>query len=452
VPDFYINSNSAQDDSDATWNSSTLSFLDTTEYLADGASGVGDEVWYASDHLEQYSSNTTLSFYDDSLLVSVNSSTNILEAGAHIETISGIYDLNIRTDSVEGTIFIDGVNLTARDDLTLSMAGSQYYLSNLTLALTGTNSLDKINMDIDGLGVFLNNVSTSVNLNGQRIKTGHGVKLVINGGSLTAASTSFLSTVGNGGSTCNINNYDFSAMTSGNIVDLTSAVDDTVNLDFIRCKIPASGVGLVDTDKVFNRTQVINFYSCDNGNGYYYFKHYMFGGIVEQNTTVKRTDGATYYASIGFSAKFSTNLDVVEFVSPLIFRLKIPALDLSGGITTLRVHILLDDSVEIPTSLTTKNCRLRAVYPDAINTALGKTIYSNPTVNILTAATDLPTETVTFTGHSGTNQKQHYLDVEIPQNTATGMDEAVCELWLEVSKDLSTGTTEMFVCPEPTVS
>lgn len=117
------------------------------------------------------------------------------------------------------------------------------------------------------------------------------------------------------------------------------------------------------------------------------------------------------------------------------------------------MHIHLQDSAGTPVSLTTKNCRIKAVYPDSTDTALGKTVYSNPTEDILSAGSALDiqgTPTFTGTGVSGT-VKEHYIALTIPQNTGAGMDEAICELWLELSVNLA-ATTEMFVCPDPTVT
>ena len=452
MPNLYIDSNASPPDvqNDGTsWGDAYLCIKDalagTGGFTAMAAS---DEVWFASNHSKIYYENTTLSFPTNVKFHSVNSGTDEYEPGAVEATTAGTYDLII-TVPVGSKLHSNGVSFKSGDDFTFNGGNSSTYLSDCDFGLFGIGN-DSVRILTDGIYIELNNVNYNMSGSGQSLAIGNGNILRMTGGTLGSANTKFLQPAGSGGCTVSLDNVNIT-MTSGYLSNMTSYTGDGVIFTLSRCK-KSDSVSRVDSDTVSAPNQMMKSWSAGSGDEYYDSKFNLHEGKTEDNTTVKRTDGATYYDSTGFSIKVTPNSNINEFIQPLNFRLKVPQLDLSGGDVGLRVYILLDDSAEDPVSLTDKNCRIKAVYPDGTNTALGKTVYSNPTVNILTTATDLPTETVTFTGHSGTNQKQHYLDLTIPQNTATGMDEAVCELWLEVSKDLSTGTTEMFVCPEPTVS
>jgi len=445
----YIDENASGADNGTSW---TDAFRDSKTANDSASTVTGDTYWYASDHDYAYADigNLQLIFPDNCTLISVNKTNDEYLAGAK-ETVGFTDDLLIVPTNYSANLNIDGVSFDCDDKFNINKRESNIYFSNLTLGLTSAASVYLL-LTSDGQYISFKNTIFSLNTSGQFIYIYSGGRVDIDGGSLLGATTELFRTQA-GGMQLSVKNFDASAMISGAFINTFTLDDDRVSVEFSRVKKNAN-VSIYVGD-IPSASQTIDAWSIDNGSGYHYFESHSKCGKVVENTTVMRGawyHGDTYHTDYGFSAKFTPNSNTVEFTKPLSFRLKTLKLDLSSADVVLRVHILLDDSAEVPTSLRANNCRIKVVYPDAIDTALGKTVYSNPTVNILTTATDLPTETVTFTGHSGTNQKQHYLDVTIPQNTATGMDEAVCELWLEVSKDLSTGTTEMFVCPEPTVS
>jgi len=453
VPDIWIDSTATGGANDG--SSWADAYLDLNTALTDATDPIAenDVVWFASVHDEQNAVDINFILPNGTVYISVDKTDDSYAPGAKIVgtgTNNSIYFKG----TVDGVVVkFKGIFKTLGDNSGVTNASSNYTFEDGEITMTSVTYQDVFSVSVDGIVLTLKNYTFSLGAK-PALKVSNGSFLTLDDATIetTTRTGSPILMQGNGGSSLLVKNSDLTAIVldAYPFIGVLGVTSDICKIELSRCLLPASFTLLDTTTSLVNL--YADLYSCDTGSGYHYFESYRYEGKVYENTTVKRTGGANYDGTNGFTASVTPNSNVIEFVNPLLYRLKTPTLDLSGGTTTLTVHILLQDSAGTPVSLTTKNCRIKVVYPDATDTVLGKTVYSNPTEDILSIGSALDIEgTPTFTGTSGTT-KQHYLSVDIPQNTATGMDEAVCELWLEVSKDLSTGTTEMFVCPEPTVS
>ena len=431
------------------WNANVADYFDS-KISALATTGTeptsGDFFYFADDHDKAYLSDVTYVIPDGLTDVSVDVTDQAIYKRGALEqgNTSGYYDItfNFATNAKFSSFY--GVSFLASN--MLEIGATNKYIKFVDCEL-GFNKDGNNRIDVKGDGVKADFIDVDFKFleSDQYMKVSGGGDITVIGGSVSILGESVVRAGGAGGGIISLENIDFNQSSGAIATKYSGIVDDLYNTTVKRCS-RAAGLSLYNgtpaaPNQIARSWSLLNNYSAE------VISHY---GQAITSTIVKRIGGAEYYTSSGFSFKTTPSANVTENIQPFRFMLKTPKLDLTDGTTTLTCHVLLQDSVGTPVSLTDMNCVLKAVYPDLTDTALGKT--SSSTIkSVIATPADLPIETLTFTGTSGTT-KQHYLSVEIPQNTATGMDEAVCELWLEVSKDLSTGTTEMFVCPEPTVS
>jgi len=453
VADYYINSEGGGNNSPYdTWAKGAL-LLETVLALAVGTS---DKVaWIASDHSEAPTANKTYTLPDGMELISVNRSTDAYEVGASI-TSNGSYDM-ILTALLDKKASIHGVKFSAGDDLTLSYnARSMITCYDCESLITGHSDADSIYISGANAAVKIVGGKLNVTETSQQISIAEGVKIIFDDvefganlqkimqlyntsrvGSFTFKNSTFLASQINAGTTAGV-----------------------AILEMIRCKIPST----YNFDNVTARALgSYDLYSCDTGSGYHHFDYGRLEGKVLESEAVWRTDGDIYDKDIStthFSAEYQPNSNVVLFTNPLSPRpIKTLKLDLSGGDVVLTIELLQQNASVAPLKLTHGNVQLRVVYPDITNTALGVTVSSGEQettpITVLNAgsADNLDDSTETW-GGTGllTDVTKQKISVTVPQNTQTGMDKAVVELWLDVSVDLDAVSAELFVDTLPAVS
>lgn len=252
------------------------------------------------------------------------------------------------------------------------------------------------------------------------------------------------------------NNSDISNIALPYIVNGSNIVSEIINIAISRIKINAATS--ISDGSPFMSQSVIDAYSVDTGSGYHYFESLRYSGKWLESLTSYRDNGSLYdnnNSSSHYSCEVQTNANVVEFSNPLKVKLPAKKVDLTAGAVTLTVHIIQRNGTVVPTNLNDKNCILRAIAPDSTDTALGVE-YKSSTKDILSTATDLSASTEVWTTPAdGANEVKQQVSVTIPQNTQPGMDGAIIQLYLDVSKDLvneDSGAGEIFVDFAPVVS
>ena len=449
MPDAYIDSNSLQDDSDATWNSSTLSFLNSAAYLA-GTPAVDDELWYASDHSGSYTSATTLQFKDGTKLISVNSSTDAYEAGAEEHT-TGVYDLTLNPLAQSDIVYIDGVDFSSGDDLFLSGDLRTTYLSNLTLSLTGGSASDRIFVYNDGNNYFLNDVVFNFSYISQSIEMANNARLVIEGGS-TNNTNAFIETIGAGGQIAHIKNFDFSSMTGGYIFEASPSTMDNTVFTLERCKVPAA-VSITDGAIGFKGVYV-DAWSIDSGDGYHYFEHHRHEGVALEDTTIYR-DGGSHYdgdnpTTTNFSAEFLPNANVVPYTQPLRIKILERELDLTGA-NILTFHIALGDTSTITAADVKNNLYWIEIVQNsdtASSKALGITINTKP-ASILATPTALANASTTWTWPSPPTDTKEF-QIPVTTTVVSGATKGQVTAYLCVAEYIS--TRQIFACLDPVIT
>jgi len=417
----------------------------------------GDILVMPNGTTETWAGNKVLGITDGITLVSTKAALREdSEAGAIIQTTAG-GDLGIfaNVDGVE--IIITGVSFISNDKLNItSNNNNRITIQGGTIEFTTASTNDYISMPSKGSLQNYNNVDFKhlVTSSGGVFLPTTAATININGGSLDDSRLIYSTNVtGNGGFEMNINNFDMSLHdTTLPMFNFFYSSTQKALVNISRSKIPASSFEFVDNSNTLANYKV-DVWSCDNGSGYHYFEYNRPEGRVKESETVYRTAGDLYDKDIStthFSAEYQPNSNVVLFSNPLSPRpIKTLKLDLSSAVT-LRFFILQQDASATPDKLTHGNVQLRAVHPDTTDTALGVTVNTGEeeatpiTVLNAGAADNLDDSTEAWTGSSGNVVKQQ-IEITIPQNAQTGMDKAVVEFWLDVSIDLDTPSTELFI-------
>lgn len=446
MPHFYINSNSLQDDSDATWNSSVISYLDTEEYLAGGLAGDSDVVWYASDHVESYLASTTLTYQDKSTLVSINKTTNLYEAGAEVGVSGGTYNLTIANSNPDGGIaWFSGIKFISGNDIwTAGNVGVEHNFYHCHLKL-GTNANDTLY--ISGLSyTYLYNSTIEFQNTGNRVYiNGASILYIENLSIIAPASTLVIFYLGNGGGILKLSDSDLSNITLTQALIRPFSAGDTN--DIISAELTRIKTGSYDLfykDSVRSLT-FFDAYSCGIDTNYYTIEAQRREGGVKDSIAITRTNGATYDLVNPFSLEFLTNGNYIKaYLKPLKLKIGDYKLDLSVP-RTLTFYLMLQDTTT-PIVLNNDECWVDIEYPDATDYTLGKVISTKP-ADITTIPTALGLSSETWSGTSG-EVVQMKIEVTVPASF-TG---APVTAYLNLAKDItSIGTTEFFVCPKPGV-
>ena len=451
MTDYYISTSGSNTPPYNSWATAANDVL-TAYAQGDSDGGTDDRYIVDSTHVDTNITNAVYTMPTRGRMISTNNPGDYYEYGAALDSTAGTYDLSLKGSPIDGgQSYYKGIKLLSGDDLIFSSTGNRFVLEDCLLKPGPSTSGDRITaLTSAGMNIILNGCTIEYQDTDSYFLFSAGAFVDCKNLTVILAgnTTSIFRVGGSYGATLRIEDSDFSGLTLTSGIMRAAGSNGTD--DVVKVYLKRVNLG---SNLPFSRTSTRSnlYYDAWAGDDSDYGKTYgtRREGDIESSTAIYRTDGATYYTGAAFSYKFTPKAYVSTLSNVLNYTLKTPKLDLSLGATTLTIHLLLQDSDGEPASLTDMNCVLKASHPDSTNTVLGK-IVSSSDKNILSTPADLPTEAVSFVNTSGTT-KQHYLSVEIPQNTASGMDEAICELWLEVSTELA-ATTEMFVCPEPTVT
>ena len=406
----------------------------------------GDIVICADNHDTQYTVTRDLVFIAHVLCYSVSvDDLTVYSPGALEGGVDSGDDLEVH--SLGGKSLTSyGVNFVASDDIFIDVENATVILHDADFGCGSTATAEVIRLARDGVVLELYNCA--VKLVTGYIEVKGGSTLFMDGGSIdysgTTASNLF-KFAGVGGCTIDVNNSDLSSITAGKqIVDDMVYQDDISNIKFTRCKFPSSFIlaGVIGL-----KSQTVDAYSCDDGDGYHYFEHHRYEGIAKEELTVKRTGGATYDGTNEFSAEFQPNANVVAYTQPLEIKIAEIELDLTS-INTLTFHLAMEDNTSAitPSTITNDKYFIKLVQNSdaATSKALGITIDTKP-VTILTTPTALDNVETTWTGRTATYQDE--FQIEVDTVAVSGMTNGQVTAYLCVAEYVS--TRAIFVCPSP---
>ena len=316
MTDYYVYSGSAQDDSDANWNSLTLAFLDIVTALVTAAAG--DTVWVAHDHSKDYAADATFTNSGTTAapvkIICVNRITGAITTGAIEQATGVISNLNF----IRGHLMFDGVVLKSGD----TIAGSgdvSIILKNNTIELLST-AADLIQFNVNDCSIKLFNVDIKFGVASQFIDFGGGNFLEWVGGSVdsvgTAPTTLFSLDTSRGG-TLILRGIDLSNIATQILLMGTTLSTGIFNVLLTGCKLPV-GVPILNSSS-FSVPHTVRAHSCDTGDGYWYFEETYLEGQIVQATNCYLN--ATYDGTNGFSAKMTSNANAIDQKRPLRFKL-----------------------------------------------------------------------------------------------------------------------------------
>jgi hypothetical protein len=399
--------------------------------LADG----GDAGRFATLQTGAFSGLTTANYY--SSISAAEAATTPPVSGDSV-FFSDIHDLNSASSLALG---IEGVNYFCVSDINIDQsrrAGNMgrelttgttaditlvnFQSSGLILS-TGDNVLyGRGNVITDGMiesrsasntvssntdGAYLKLVNSELALNGAstEIIVQTGSSFMMEGGSVTTASTIanlFLGGAGNGGMHIDMFATDISAVTGTILSGVGSSptADDGIDARFRSCKL-AVGVAFTNED-FFSLNQSAVFSSCSDSDteAEYQYHYHGHGGDINQDATIFRNEDEAFpVSSQRISYKIETNAQA-SLISPLIFEFP----DAKGVLLTQVGNKKVALSITSATALTNKDVYLVASYPDATNYTTINELTTAPltdggTLDFLAVAATLVVDSVsTWTG------------------------------------------------------
>lgn len=274
---------------------------------------------------------------------------------------------------------------------------------------------------------------------------GAGSSVFVEGGALTSASSSsgqvLISAEGNSdvSTRFHIRGSDVSQLGSTANLTLISSTSQA-DAKFERCKVSASLGGWFETQLGQHRGRpYCHIHSVASADQYYAFAEGWREGIVEEDTSIYRSGGATYDGTNGFSLLYTTGiLTTCERVHPLRVKLATLVVDMTSA-KTLTVEICQNGGAVIQD----EEFWIEVEYPSAANTTLGVHVDTRP--GPLTAAADLSTSSETWTGAGGGASKQ-YVSYTLPSQTSATAQ--IVTVW----GCLARSNTTLYVCPQVEVT
>jgi|GEM_PF-2589414 len=352
MADYYVWHGSAQDDGDATWNSSTLAFLDLD--TAYGTAAAGSDVWVAHDHSKTYVADTTLDnngTATNPIKVTCVNRTTGAKATTAVEQTTGAADT---LDFLEDGVIYDGINFKSGNSIIVDVDSSTI-LNNITIEMV-TNAADNITWSGDDIASEWNNVQLKFANAGGSFRFGGGGSFLWRGGGIDVtgtALTSFLHCIYSRGAKIILSGLDLTNVASSVITMGTVITTGIFDVTFIGCKLP-SGIPLLASSS-FSVPHKVRAHSCDNGDGYYFFEETYLEGQIVQATNCYLN--ATYDGTNGYSAKMVSNANALDGKRPLRFKLAEFWADANPTLTveTITSNVTLQDDefwieIEYPNS------------------------------------------------------------------------------------------------------
>ena len=246
------------------------------------------------------------------------------------------------------------------------------------------------------------------------------------------------------GGSFRVEDSDFSLLTAAtelftNLADTTPAgLQEQVA---VRCKLPS---GIAMSDAIGQHHNKVTVESCDVGDGYHYFYYADFYGVSDEDTSIYRTDGASYDGTNKFSAEMVANANA-DYFQPHQCRLSSQHVDTADYTTdiTFTAHFAVDGST---TALTSDELWVEIEYTDGADNALG--VIATTKADPLAAGTAPTTETALWTGLGGTN-KQMSVSKTVTIGTTAG---TIASGIVRVKAYIGKASQTVFVCPQVELS
>ena len=389
----YVWMDSAQDDSDATWNSSTIAYTDIEAALAAvDANGI---VYVASIHTETSSAaDLTLNSANGTLanpikIISVDKTDDtfetMMDGGGYFQRTGTTYDINI-----DGNDIWIGCYFDSGDDIDIS--GDQAYQKFIHCKFKSADNFDY------GSG----NCESACYLEDVEIETTTIAGIILGGGRFEWKGGTYTQTGTNNTAIINklsslnrsspiiIEDVDFSSVDSGDalVMGAASANDETI---INRCKVWANMVWAYNTTTTPGR--VLKATSCSASDIIYQFHEEHSEGTVDDETSIYLN--ATYDGTNEYSVKMVSDATYTkEWVRPL--RYDLPSFYASAN-PTLTVEFVLDDA----TALNDDDLWIEIEYPDGTTGALGLIDKSSKMTNITDTPSAVTSSSVSWTGTGG---------------------------------------------------
>jgi len=398
MPIRYQYSGSLQDDSDATWNSSTISYL--TEVAAKAAWVTGDTIYRASDHQEAPGSSQIItslgSWGDPCITLSVNRTTGVIEsmlaAGGYYDLTGGTYDLE-----VSGVAIDIGGYYKVGDDFVINDENAHWHMINGQMAFTDTVRIGAGTSGLNSGLLFENMVVEAIG----------GIYFQLTGGSLIWRGGRLFF---NGGSVDN-NLFDFSTSRPAQLFACGVDFQDLDGGDYlvemagdgpyhesliVGCKVPAALGGLL-AGNIGGGQKRCEFRSVSNSDIMYQRQFNDYNGDVNDETSIYRTAGSTF-DSVNISLKFATNANAIVGLQPV--RYQIFEQKLSAN-PTFEVEL----NADLAAALTNADIWLEIHSPNTTTKALVDILTTKP-ATYLTTPTTLTASTEAWTGTDGFSNEQ----------------------------------------------
>lgn len=446
-------------DDAATDNTGTGAWDDPLKYLwlQDGSSNpglfgigsppaAGDTVYVLKDHVEDHGSSSL------TLTNNGTKATPIKIIGVDSFN-SGSPDTPASTQScvVKHSGGASGADIISVGSLYIDRftfeAGDEFRFTNTNTYFVLENGLLKILRNLYG-GIYVNpGISSEIQItlinsdiefaypNGH-IHLYYGIKFSWYGGTLTDGTETLFSVFDQEGEV-DIRNVDLSNTDVSYLIGSLSGLDARVNASFVGCKI-GSGVSVVDSS-ILSKDSRIYVYGS-NSNIIYEWQEYCYEGSIVSATNCKRSGGATYDGTNGYSAKMVSSANTGEFIRSLRFKLAEIWCSANPTMTIEFIH----DSQGSGSGGDLQNDEfwIEIEYPDSAIGAFRQVDKSTKVSNSVTSPSDHANSSETWTEDLSSEVKQYC------QATISGGQAGIHTIWAHLAKP----STTVYVCPKVDVS
>jgi len=422
-----------------------------TIWLDSAATGAEDGTSYA-DAVTTISAANTLAVATDTInMVATHIDTAYLyKAGVRVVSVdssgvftpSTIYNFSTATSadtSIVGPSEVHGIGISTGDDLFIS-AGGLFQQCLLQCDSNASGFLSVGNVDSNDIGIRI--VDSVIDLKGGYFTSSKQYNpLKIRGGSFISDNISSAIVLSSSMRSIGweFSGVDLSGLLATNLIG--GAIGCVGDVSLLRCIIPA---GVVLCAASISGAFELNLVSVDVGDGYHYFYNKNMYGELSEDTSIYRTDGATYNATNGFSIEAISN-SASTGVYPYKISLASQYIDTADYTTdvTFTIHFAVDGST---TSLNSDEFWIEIEHVDGADNALGVLVDTKALP--LATGTAPTTETALWTGLSGTN-KQMSISKTITIGTTAG---TIASGLVRVNAYLGKASQTVFVCPQVEVS
>lgn len=389
----YVWDGSAQDDSDATWNSSTISHLTLEAALA--VVDANGRINIASEHIQTQSGVLSLGSANNNVtIVSLdkdNSDAYLAMrddvAPGSIAATGGAGDISFTNSD----IYI-GLTFSAGDDINYITNDIEYRAIDCKFRVADNCTVGTGNEDASLYweDVIYEQVTAGRFLVGGSTFIWRGGTFSFDGGSV---STQLFEAIASRGGVVIVEDVDIQDLGAGD--SLVSLTNTTLNVLIKRCKVPSALGGLLAAAPTGEASSA-KFHSVSNSNIIYQFQENYHFGQINEDTSIFLD--ATYDGTNGYSAKMVSSSNALEWVRPLKFKL---AEIWATANPTITVELIIDSA----TTLNDDDVWLEIEYPDSTTGALGGFDNTSRAATIVTTPIELTTSgkgAGDWTGEGGT--------------------------------------------------